>query len=361
MAERNRGDWSRRAVLKATGSAALAASLGGPAASAAARSLRWGIVGTGGIANRMAPMIGLAASASLSAVSSRRKESAQAFAKKHGAHHAFGSWEDMVRSDEVDAIYVATPTSVREEICVAAAESGKHVLGEKPFASKESVQRIANACRERGVGFMDGTHFVHHPRTQAIRNAIRGRLQQASLIESAYQFFLRNPDNIRLRPDLEPMGAIGDVGWYNMRALVEYVAPDAEISSVAALARRHEETGAVIFAAGLVTFSDDTASTFACGFDCQAFNTDMRIAGPGGELSVDDFPGHESDGSAIYIIGKARRDDGEQVVIPADKPAAALMFEDFAAMTENRDMFESSVSASTRTQAWLDLVWEAAS
>ena len=66
--------------------------------------MRWGIVGTGGIANRMAPMITLADDARLAAVSSRRQEKAQAFAEKHGAQRAFGSWEEMLRSDEVDAI-----------------------------------------------------------------------------------------------------------------------------------------------------------------------------------------------------------------------------------------------------------------
>ena len=154
---------------------------------------------------------------------------------------------------------------------------------------------------------------------------------------------------------------IGDVGWYNMRALAEYVSPDAEVVSVAAHARRHEETGAVVFAAGLVAFSDGSASTFACGFDCNAFNADMRIAGPGGELSVDDFPSHERDGSAVYTVGKPGRGNKETITVPAPGAAAELMFEDFAAMTASPELFEKSVAISEKTQAWLDLVWEAAS
>ncbi|HEY5807135.1 MAG TPA: Gfo/Idh/MocA family oxidoreductase, partial [Povalibacter sp.] len=75
------------------------------------RPLRWGIVGTGGIANHMASMIKLAAGAELAAVASRKIETAKQFATKHGIPGAFGSWSEMLSSNTVDAIYVATPTS----------------------------------------------------------------------------------------------------------------------------------------------------------------------------------------------------------------------------------------------------------
>ena len=117
----------------------------------------------------MAAMIKMADAAEIAAVSSRRMETAQEFAQKHDVPDAFDSWQDMIVSDAVDAIYVATPTSVREDICIAAANERKHVLGEKPFASLPSVRRIIEACRNNDVAFMDGTHFVHHPRTLDIK------------------------------------------------------------------------------------------------------------------------------------------------------------------------------------------------
>ena len=165
---------TRRRLLGAAGGGVLLSAVGGVTSQAAraeqVRPLRWGIVGTGMIANGMANMIKLAGPAELAAVSSRRMESANAFGERHGVSKRFDSWADMAAWDGVDAIYVATPTSVREEICLAAANQGKHVLGEKPFASLPSVRRIADACRDNGVGFMDGTHFVHHPRTFEIRS-----------------------------------------------------------------------------------------------------------------------------------------------------------------------------------------------
>src|SRR5210317_148226 len=77
-------DKERRILLAAAGAGVLAATFGGPAFAGTAKTLRWGIVGTGGIANSMAPRIKQADHAALAAVSSRRMESAQAFADQYG-------------------------------------------------------------------------------------------------------------------------------------------------------------------------------------------------------------------------------------------------------------------------------------
>ena len=223
----NTVDNERRELLKAAGTAVLASTLSSvtfadshETAGRNTGTLRWGIVGTGGIANSMAPRIIEADGAALAAVSSRRMETAREFADAHEVPNAFDSWEEMCASDAVDAIYVATPTSVREEICLAAANNGKHVLGEKPFASLPSVRRITAACRDNNVAFMDGTHFVHHPRTLDIKANRDSRLGFVWSVASAFQFNLADRGNIRFNPDLEPMGAIGDAGWYNTRAAV---------------------------------------------------------------------------------------------------------------------------------------------
>ena len=327
-----------------------------------ATTVRWGIVGTGYIAGQMAPMIKLADNAELAAVASRRMATAREFANEHGIEHSYDAWETMIASDTIDAVYVATPTSVREEICIAAAEHGKHVLGEKPFASLPSLQRITAACRANDVGFMDGTHFVHHPRTAAIRAAIPDKVGRPTGIASAFQFYIDDASNIRLNPALEPLGAIGDVGWYNVRAAVEYTAPDVDIESVSAFARRHPETNAVLEASGLIVFSDASTTTFHCGFDSRALNMDCRLTGSQGQISMWDFIINQGDGSAGYQLRQEGfgPDAGETVSIASDKPGAALMFEDFAAMTNDAALFEQSVAASERTQRWLDAVFAAA-
>jgi predicted dehydrogenase len=360
-------DVGRRRILGAAGAGALASTLGGvfggTAGNARAQSvetLRWGIVGTGMIANRLAPMIKLADTATLAAVSSRRMATAREFASEHGVPHSFDSWELMLASDQVDAIYVATPTSVREDICVAAANHGKHVLGEKPFASLPSLQRITAACRSNGVGFMDGTHFVHHPRTALIRKNMMEQAGWPWSVASAFQFNLTDRSNIRYNPALEPMGAIGDAGWYNMRAAVEYIADSANLQSATAYLRRDTETDAVISGSGVIQFDDGSTSTWNCGFDSGAGNMDLRISGARGTIKLDDFVSGGGDKAASYIhsgTGSSRRSAPDRIDVPSPKPAAALMFEDFAGMVGDADLIEASVRASERTQAWLDASW----
>ena len=326
------------------------------------KTLRWGIVGTGGIANSMARMIKAADSAEIGAVSSRRMETAREFASDHGVPDAYDSWQEMIASDDVDAIYVATPTSVREEICIAAAHGGKHVLGEKPFASLPSVKRITAACRDSNVAFMDGTHFVHHPRTLDIKRNRQERLGFVWSVASAFQFNLGDRGNIRFNPELEPLGAIGDAGWYNMRAAVEYLPPDVVLDSVSAHLRRDKETGAAISGTGVLDFTDGSTSTWNCGFDSGAVVMDLRITGTDGVINIDDFLGQNRDGSADFLYRKGGwgGGDSDEINIPSAKPGAALMFEDMAAAAADPSLREQWMAATERTQALLDAAWLAA-
>jgi predicted dehydrogenase len=357
-------DAGRRRLQGAAGASVATATLAGvfPGSAGTLRAqpsatLRWGVVGTGGIANGMAPRIQEASGAELAAVSSRRMETAREFADRHGVGRAFDSWQDMLDWDGVDAIYIATPISVREEIAVAAASAGKHVLGEKPFANLPSLQRITAACRTHGVGFMDGTHFVHEPRTAHIKARMQQDVGWPWSVASAFQFRLDDTGNIRLRPDLEPYGAIGDTGWYTMRAAVEYIAPGVGIASCEGFMRRHPETGACVSGSGVIRFDDGSTSTWNCGFESGAGVQDLRISGTEAVIRLDDFLRSRRDDHAGAYEYRTGWRDREEVVVPAPSRGSTLMFEDFAAMVGDPDWQEASIRASERTQEWLDAIW----
>jgi len=109
-------------------------------------TIRWGILATGKIAHSFADDLALVPGAELTAVGSRRFESAQAFADQHGGR-AHGSYEDLVADPDVDVIYVATPHSMHLANTRLAFEAGKHVLCEKPLtlnlAQAEEMVRLA--------------------------------------------------------------------------------------------------------------------------------------------------------------------------------------------------------------------------
>lgn len=358
----------RRLLGAATGGVALAASgglmstLAGTARAQDTKPIRWGFVGTGGIANSMARVVKLTPLAELVAVSSRRMSSAEAFANQHGATRAFDSWAEMCAWDGVDAIYVATPTSVREEISIAAANGGKHVLAEKPFASLPSVQRIVEACRANDVAFMDGTHFVHHPRTARIKTGMDDLVGDPWSVASAFQFGLGDRGNIRFNPELEPMGAIGDAGWYNMRAAAEFLDPSVGLRSSRASLRRDDQTRAAIGGSGILVFDDGSTSTWNCGFDSGAVVMDLRITGPAGVINIDNFLSQDRDNSATFLLKQGGWSSGkrEDVTVDSTLPGAALMFEDLAAAAADKSQREQWIRATERTQMLLDSAWAAA-
>jgi predicted dehydrogenase len=360
------GGLTRRGFVGVAATGAVAAGVLGTASLATGRSssarpvstLRWGVVGTGWIANRMADVIEQAENAELSAVSSRRMETAREYADRHGLAHAFDSWADMIASDVVDAVYVATPTSVREEICLAAAGGGKHVLGEKPFASLDSVRRIVAACLENDVAFMDGTHFSHHPRTYEIRARTEELVGRPWSLASAFQFNLPDRSNIRYNPELEPMGAIGDAGWYTMRAAAEYLPLDLEVEGAAAFLHRDEETGAVSAGSGVLRFTGGVTSTWNCGFDSAAMVADVRISGTSGVLYMDNFLFDSEDGSAGFLA-RGPTLGRQEITVPSAKRGSVLMFEDMASAATDPTLRDQWMARTERTQTLLDAVWRA--
>ncbi len=137
-------------------------------------AVRWGVLGCGGIADRRTIPEGIipAPSAELVAVQDIAEDRVSEIAARYEAR-AYESVEELLAHDDVDAVYIATPTHVHHEQTVAAAEWGKHVLCEKPLAltTQECETSIA-ACEEAGVKF--GTNFMmrFHACHAAIRDII---------------------------------------------------------------------------------------------------------------------------------------------------------------------------------------------
>src|SRR5688572_32688956 len=95
--------------------------------------IRWGIVGTGTIANKFAAALVDLPSAKITAVGSRSQGTAEEFGRKFSIPHRHASYDRLFNDPEVDAIYVATPHTFHCENALAALSAGKPVLVEKPF------------------------------------------------------------------------------------------------------------------------------------------------------------------------------------------------------------------------------------
>lgn len=191
---------------------------------------RFGILGTAGIARKNWRGIRLSGNAEVTAVASRNLSAANRFIDECSAQcpqrtrpTPFDSYEALLASDHVDAVYIPLPTALRHEWVVKAAQAGKHVLGEKPAAtSAELVADMLAACRQHNVQYMDGVMFMHSQRLPMLRKILDDSSQLGTLRRLASQFsfagdetFFQN--NIRVNSELEPFGALGDLGWYCIR------------------------------------------------------------------------------------------------------------------------------------------------
>ena len=136
--------------------------------------IRWGIIGTGGIASTFASDLARTGSGTVFAVGSRRETGAEEFGERFAVPNRHVGYEALVADPQVDAVYVATPHPMHHEDALLALRAGKHVLVEKPFTmnAAEAEELVAEA-RERGLFLMEAMWTRFLPHIAAIRRLLR--------------------------------------------------------------------------------------------------------------------------------------------------------------------------------------------
>ena len=260
--------------------------------SRSATTCRWGVIGTAGIARKVVRGMQRARHASPVAIASRTLDRAAAFAEEHGLDRAHGSYEAMLADPEIDAVYVPLPTGVRREVVIEAARAGKHVLCEKPVAPHVgAAEEMIEACADAGVQFMDGVMFMHHLRMAEVEARLDRIGTMPTLVESAFTFkaddsFLEG--NIRTSSETEPLGCVGDLGWYTARIALVVM---GELP-VVVRARHHRMHGGVpIHTSGELEFRGPDGprlARFQCSF-CHPLRQWVEIVGDEGCIRMPDF------------------------------------------------------------------------
>jgi len=195
---------------------------------------RWGFLSTAAIARKNWKAIRLSGNGAVTAVASRSQASADRFIDECMAEvpmlparpAAVEGYEALLQRDDVDAVYIPLPTSMRLEWVLKAAAAGKHVLCEKPIAgSLADAEKMIDACTHHGVQFMDGVMFSHSARLAAMKQELApgGACGNIRRISASFMFHGGeefNRSNIRTDSRLEPHGCLGDLGWYTIRMIL---------------------------------------------------------------------------------------------------------------------------------------------
>lgn len=314
--------------------------------------VRWGVLGTAKIATKVGKAIQKAAGSELFAIASRDFKKAEAWAKEHAVPHAVGSYEELLASPDIDAIYIPLPTSMHAEWTIKAAEQGKHVLCEKPLAmSMDEAREMASACQANNVQLMDGIMWVHHARAAAMRKVLQAEeLGTLRRVTSAFTFQGRTmpAENIRLNRALGG-GALGDLGWYCTRGIL-FAFGEMPLR-VFATARYEQEVE--ISLSAILWFSDNRMASFDCGFET-TFRNWIEIAGTDASLVCDDFVLPWSDEEArFWIHGEEGKKSQEAIKGCVQE---VQMIEDFCAIVSSGTPDYRWTQAALQTQLVVDAI-----
>ncbi|NRA68278.1 MAG: Gfo/Idh/MocA family oxidoreductase [Pseudobacteriovorax sp.] len=337
------------------------------------QTLTIGIVGTGMIADVISRAALESKNVVLKAVSSRSLDRAEEFLTTlpSNSAKAYGSWLQLIDDPSLSAVYLATPTAVKEEIGLAAIAKGKHVLIDKPFATVDSLKTLKVAAEKAGVLLMDATHFSHNPRTKFLQDNLERHIGEPQSIRVSFLFPFEDRSNIRFDPTMEPTGALGDMGWYPMRAAVEFFGTDLKIAS--GLTSIDREGEAIIGARGMLVFENKKTIQWEVGYNRNDLAMDLEIGGSQGIAHLDDFVLDYQGGFAVSEFGETSgvsvrkgfqpHRKAEFLANESTQPQQVLMLDHLAeviGLGSSHFMAKLLVDKAEKTQELLDslITWE---
>jgi predicted dehydrogenase len=286
--------------------------------------LRWGILGTGRIAQTFAGALKESQTGELAAVGSRTREGASLFAERNGGPRAHASYEALLADPGVDAVYISTPHPMHAEWAVKAAEAGRHILCEKPLAMNHAEARqIVDAARRHDVFLMEAFMYRCHPQTAKLVEMIRsGAIGEVRLVQAKFSFRAQQDLESRLFNRTLGGGAILDLGCYPM-SMARLVAgamqggPFDEPVEIQGCGNIGSESRVDESAAATVKFASGMLAQLVCSV---AFFTEstVRIWGTEGSIVVPMPWGIAPSGGFTKLI-VFKDNIPEEVVVEADR------------------------------------------
>ncbi|KND41531.1 MULTISPECIES: Gfo/Idh/MocA family protein [Streptomyces] len=198
-----------------------------------APALRWGVMGTGWIAERFVGSVRRHTRQVFTAVASRDASRAKGFADRHGVPRAYGSYEELAASADVDVVYVATEHTAHLGCARISLTAGKHTLVEKPLAlDATQAAEIARLATERGLFCAEALWTFFLPRFDVVRQVLgSGVLGEVRTVWAEHGEHFTAGHRI-LRADLAG-GPLLDLGTYPVSLAVSVLGEPVEVQACA--------------------------------------------------------------------------------------------------------------------------------
>ncbi len=182
--------------------------------------VRWGVLGAAAIAtSRFIPAMKDAEAARLVAIASRDAAKAKAVAQEFGVPRYLGSYDELLRDPDIDALYVPLPNHMHVEWSVRALDAGKHVLCEKPLClASADVAKLRSARDRSGRHIEEAFSYRNHPQWTRIAEVLdSGAIGAVHAVQCTLAKRFLDPNDIRNNPD-QGGGALYDIGSYAISA-----------------------------------------------------------------------------------------------------------------------------------------------
>lgn len=292
--------------------------------------LRWGILGTANIAvSKVIPAMQKSTMLEVAAIASRDLKRAQSAAERLRISNAYGSYEELLASPEVDAVYIPLPNHLHVPWSLKAIQAGKHVLCEKPIGLDYSdAKRLENVSKEfPRLKVMEAFMYRHHPQWVKVKELIAQKT--IGEIKSVYSLFsYYNDDTSNIRNIAEAGGgAMLDIGCY-CTSLSRFVF-GREPERVMGHVENDPHTKVDRFASALLDFGSGTAA-FSTGTQMQPYQT-VDIHGTQGRIEMEiPFNAPNDQPTRIWLQKggakeELRFDVCDQYTIQADLFAEAIL------------------------------------
>ncbi len=178
--------------------------------------IRFGILSTAAIGvKHTLPAIQQSRYARVTAIASRDAKKAAKLAATLNAPLSFGTYEELLACEGIDAVYIPLPTSHHLEWAIKAATAGKHVLVEKPLALKaKDIQKLIKVRDKHNVVVSEAFMVTYHPQWLKVRELLdKGKIGELKHTQGAFSYYNVDKKNMRNRPELGG-GALPDIGVY---------------------------------------------------------------------------------------------------------------------------------------------------
>ncbi len=245
--------------------------------------VRWGLLPVSGIAGRaMMPAFAQSRCASVGAVGSRDRSKALSFATAHAIPRAYGSYDELMADNEIEAVYLSLPNGQHIEWAIRALDAGKHVLCEKPMdGDPQRVRAAFDRAQQAGLLLMEAFMYRHHPDTAKLFAAAASELGAIHHVRAALSFTMPGSNNIRLQAQLLG-GALMDVGCYAISALRVLAGEPEAVSGLAEFG----PTGVDMRFSGWMRGRGGAIGYFDCGLDLPS-RSFLEVVGTSGILRAD--------------------------------------------------------------------------